>query len=317
MSMMLKVIILLLSLVTLLQAIELKCKFSHEKDGYNCKAMDLKVKDGNVEITSISKTQNDVNKKPVDVFYVLENTEMEFLPKGIQEYFPKLKIYEVVSSSLQNIRKQDFQGLNALTALRLSHNKIQFVPEDVFTTLWNLESLDLKNNQIKAINEKTFTNLTNLKVIKLNYNKLETISSNLFLTNINLIEINLSDNILKVIGFQCFTHLDNLKELYLNSNLCIDKIYRNKINVIEIQKELIEKCKDPLEEDMIADFNIKLLEYERSYIENQEIINTLSIRKWTISIFLLSGTILGITITIVWKVCRRKIPVEDGSQPNN
>ena len=316
MSKKLKVIILLLSFVTLLKAIELKCQFSYEKDGYNCKAMDLKVRDENVEITSISRNQNDVNESLVDVFYVLENMEIEYLPKGIQHYFPKLKIYEVVSSSLKNIRKQDFLNLNTLKALRLSHNKIEFLPDDVFTTLWNLESLDLKNNQIKEINDETFMNLTNLKVIKLNYNKLEAITSKLFLKNINLIEINLSDNVLNIIGFQCFTHLPSLEELYLNSNLCIDKIYRN-INVIEIQKELIGKCKDPLEEDMIAEFNLKLLEYERSYIENQEIINTLSIRKWTISIFLLSGTILGIAITIIWKVCRRKIPVEDGSEQNN
>ncbi|CAO1386296.1 unnamed protein product [Diamesa hyperborea] len=278
--------------------------------------MDLIVRTGNVEITSISKNKNDVNESLVDVFYVLGSEDIEYLPKGVQRYFPKLKIYEVVSSSLKYIRRQDFLNLTTLKALRLSHNKIENVPEDVFTTLFNLESLDLKHNQIKEINEETFMNLTNLKVIKLNYNKLETISSKLFLKNINLIEINLSDNVLSIIGFQCFTHLTSLEELYLNSNLCIDKIYRNSINVIEIQKELIGKCKDPLEEDEIAEFNIKLLEYERSYIENQEIINTLSVRKWTISIFLLSGTILGITTTIIWKVCRRKIPVEDGSQNN-
>ena len=194
----------MLCFVTLLKAIELKCKFSYEKDGYNCKAMDLKVKNKDVTITSISKNQNDVNENSVEVFYVLENMEMEYLPKGIQQYFPKLKTYEVVSSSLKNISKEDFIELNTLTALRLSHNKIEIVPEDVFTTLWNLESLDLKNNQIKAISEKTFMNLTNLKVIKLNYNKLETISSKLFLNNVNLIEINLSDNFLKIIGFQCF-----------------------------------------------------------------------------------------------------------------
>ncbi|CAO1407450.1 unnamed protein product [Diamesa serratosioi] len=279
--------------------------------------MDLQVNNNNVTITSIYKTQNDVNEKSVDVFYILQNMEIEYLPKGLQQYFPKLKIYEVVSSSLKNIRKQDFINMTTLTALRLSHNQIEFVPEDVFTTLWNLESLDLKNNKIKAINDKTFTKLTNLKVIKLNYNNLETITSNLFLNNINLIEINLSYNILKIIGFQCFVHLRYLEELYLNNNLCIDKNYRNKINIIEMQKELIGKCMDPMEEEMIAEFNITQLEYERSYIENQEIINTLSLRKWTISIFLLSGTILGITITIIWKVCKRNVPVEDGSQPNN
>lgn len=312
MSIKLKVIVLLLSFVTLLNAIELKCKFSYEKDGYNCKAMDLKVKDGNVEITSISRNQNDVNES-VDVFYVLENMEIKFLPNGVQNYFPQLKIYEVVSSSLKNIRKQDFIHLNTLIALRLSHNKIEFVPEDVFTTLWNLELLDLKNNQIKAINDETFINLSSLKVIKLNHNKLETISSELFYKNINLIEINLSNNILKIIGFQCFTNLQNLKELYLNNNLCIDNIYRNNIFVIELQKELIGKCKNPLEKEIIAEFNIKLLENERSYIENQEIIKKFSLRKWTIAIFLLSGTIFGITITIILKVRRRKIQV-DGSQ---
>lgn len=313
MSIKLKVVVLLLSFVTLLNAVDLKCKFSYEKDGYNCKAMDLKVEDGNVEITSISKNQNDVNESVVDVFYVLENMEIKYLPNGVQHYFPQLKIYEVVSSSLKNIRKQDFTNLNTLIALRLSHNKIEFVPEDVFTTLWNLESLDLKNNQIKAINDETFMNLTNLKVIKLNHNKLETISSKLFFKNINLVEINISDNILKIIGFQCFTNLQNLKELYLINNLCIDNVYRNNIVVIELQKELIGKCKDPLEKEMIVEFNVKLLRYEKSYIENQEIIKKLSRRKWTIAIFLLSSTIFGITITIILKVCRRKIPVEDGS----
>lgn len=311
------IVFLLLNFVSPFKTIELKCKFSYKKDGYNCQAMDLKVNDNNVTITSILKNQTDVNEKSVDVFYILENMDIDYLPKGLQHYFPKLRIYEIVSSSLKNIRKQDFHNLNTLTALRLSHNQIEFIPEDVFATLSNLETLDLKNNKIKTLNNKTFTNLTNLEVIKLNYNKLDTISSNLFVNNINLIEINLSNNFLKIIGFQSFTHLQNLQELYLNNNICIDKIYRNNMKIIEIKKELIRNCKDPLEEEMIAEFNINLLEHEKSYIENRDKLNTLSIRKWTISIFLLSGTILGIIITIICKVCKKNIPVVDGSQQNH
>jgi Leucine-rich repeat (LRR) protein len=81
--------------------------------------------------------------------------------------------------NITSIDQQTFQGLNQLSIIKLSDNRIELL-NPVFNGLINLTEIYLQFNEIKELNPKVFNGLNRLKILNLHDNKLETLHSEIF-----------------------------------------------------------------------------------------------------------------------------------------
>lgn len=240
----------LLSVIICSNCSELKCEFKKYKtDGYNCKASELKIDEANLKLTSVTgKHETWASDKDVEVFYILQNYEIQYLPVGLSSFFPKLVKYDIQRSTLKYIASGDFAELTNLTTIEIFRTELQVIPADTFWTLTKLEILNLRDNKIKSLQENTFKDLVNLKNLLLQDNQLAYLLSNIFQFNINLLEIDLGRNQLRIIEADTFSNLNKLKNLNMEQNVCIKNKYEDVIVLNDVKKELALNCYNPFEE---------------------------------------------------------------------
>ena len=239
----------LLSIIIFSDCSELKCEFKKYKtDGYNCKASELKIDKANLKLTSVTgKHELLATDEDVEVFYILQNYEIQYLPVGLSNFFPKLKKYDVQRSTLKYIANGDFAELINLTTIEIFRTAMEFIPEDTFWTLTKLEILNLRDNKLISLEEDTFKDLVNLKNLLLQDNKLTYLLSTFFQTNINLVEVDFARNQLRIIDSDTFSNSIKIKNLNFDQNICIKKKFENVIDLTEIKNELLISCSNPLE----------------------------------------------------------------------
>ncbi|CAO1421665.1 unnamed protein product [Diamesa serratosioi] len=237
------------------------CEFKKYKtDGYNCKASELKINEANLMLTSVTgKHETWATDKDVEVFYILQNYEIQYLPIGLSSFFPKLVKYDIQRSTLKYIANPDFAELINLTTIEIFRTELEVIPEDTFWKLTKLEVLNLRDNKIKSLEEDTFKDLVNLKNLLLQDNQLAYLLVNIFKNNINLLEIDLARNQLRIIDADTFSNLKIIKNLNFEQNVCIKKRYEEQINVTDIKKELLTNCFNPFEPLIDKQRNIKLM----------------------------------------------------------
>ena len=74
---------------------------------------------------------------------------------------------QMVSKSIDSLKKGDFAGLTSLTVLNLSRNTLTSLPEGIFAGLAELTDLDLGQNQLATLPEAVFDGLVKLEYINL------------------------------------------------------------------------------------------------------------------------------------------------------
>jgi len=131
-----------------------------------------------------------------------------------------------------------FDGLSALTRLRLTNYKIEFIANDAFSGLVNLVSLELKMNSIKAIGHDSFKGLTELTELDLAKNSLTVIDEHLFDDLTKLTFLGIESNELTSFGPDTFKYLTALTVLNLEKNKLID--FDNiDVQTVDIFKSLV------------------------------------------------------------------------------
>ncbi|XP_063712908.1 adhesion G protein-coupled receptor A3-like isoform X3 [Symsagittifera roscoffensis] len=73
-------------------------------------------------------------------------------------------------NNISLIELDSFLGLDDITYLNLSHNRIERIPDGAFKPLKNLQVLDLSHNNLRQFSWKMFEGLSNLKVLNISYN---------------------------------------------------------------------------------------------------------------------------------------------------
>ena len=242
-------VIILLATTTSVTSVTLKCVnyVSLINKKYSCRVIDYEVEQKTSETIITEVVGNDVEGwtfGDVQQLYI-NNQTMIAIPNGLHENFPQLLKITLWNSKLENIQGKNFQGLNHLVELYLSHNLISSINETVFRSLRNLEVLVLSYNRISKLNSKIFKELKNLKIIELKSNKLEVIESNLFQHNRNLQEIELSSNNIKKIEPEMLLELNSFRMINLQGNKCIDQLFMLNFNyktVVDIVNEISFNC---------------------------------------------------------------------------
>jgi Leucine-rich repeat (LRR) protein len=86
----------------------------------------------------------------------------------------------IEKSSIKNLTKDDFIGLDGLTRLEIIEGSLNEIQEGTFQRLVNLEDISLKDNQLVSFPPKAFANLTKLETVRLDKNLFEVLPDLMF-----------------------------------------------------------------------------------------------------------------------------------------
>lgn len=104
--------------------------------------------------TTIDEKGYSINERPANKTFGLlmnYNKNIIYLPEDITEVFLHLEAYAAAHCAIEEIYKENFDGLNELKFLNLAGNKISEISSNTFRSLVSLERLSLANNQISSV----------------------------------------------------------------------------------------------------------------------------------------------------------------------
>ncbi|KAI4464731.1 ig(immunoglobulin) and lrr(leucine rich repeat) domain [Holotrichia oblita] len=129
-----------------------------------------------------------------------------------------LRMLDVSSNSLKNLKTDSFRTLPLLKKLYLGNNFLQNLEDGTFDGLLNLEVLDLQGNNLVQIPSRIFNELPELQAINLRDNKLYMIKHQIFHNNKHLKMIDISTNQLRDLHKDIFYHSRELEVINASHN---------------------------------------------------------------------------------------------------
>lgn len=160
-----KTFFLILITISTSSSIRLHCKYVQSQlFGYGCNAIKLKItSEEDRAITEVvglhwqGKTNNDV------VAFSSFGNEIRFMPLGLTNFFPSIKLVEIAQAKMGKISSTDLQQFgDNLSFLFLGENKIKSLQGNLFEFTPKVRWIDLNFNLIKEVERGTFTNLKEL-----------------------------------------------------------------------------------------------------------------------------------------------------------
>lgn len=79
---------------------------------------------------------------------------MEAFPRNLQLVFPNVKYLTIQGCGLQNVSREDLNGLENLEYLNLWFNNLTSLPDDLFAGMEKLERIDFYKNKIERFSSK-------------------------------------------------------------------------------------------------------------------------------------------------------------------
>lgn len=150
-----------------LVAMSAECDFIKQTDGsYCCQVTSMEITSPDEIVTSFKANPMELNK------LIISNQTVNYIPKGIPELLPNLKVLSITNCKLKEIKAEDLRGFDKLVYLNLSNNCLKYLPDDLFRFVPQLEKADFSNNKI---NLKLLEPLINKQSIDLRNNKVNVV----------------------------------------------------------------------------------------------------------------------------------------------
>jgi BTB/POZ domain len=132
---------------------ELFCGFSLTNDGYGCFIKKASIIQPSTEVRAVHgehefglKTY--LKNADVTVLY-FQNTVMNYVPKGLNIIFPKLREVRIISCGLKTISREDFIDFEGLEVLYIVLNDMTSLPDDLFDKKPKLREVSFEHNKIE------------------------------------------------------------------------------------------------------------------------------------------------------------------------
>lgn len=181
-----------------------------------------------------------IRKKSCDEL-IVTNQSSTFTMDYITNNFKNLTALKIKFSDINELYSRQFEGLEKLNLLKITHSKIETISKDALINLGELRHLRVgfnklkkideilfhsklliefygRQNQISKIDPETFKNNTELKRISLSNNLIENLDARLFKGLFELKFLNLSSNFITVIEARLFDDNQKLINVDLSDN---------------------------------------------------------------------------------------------------
>lgn len=221
------------------------CKLPFSKH-YYCEAQ-IVIKTDDVILTSADGTHKDGKSisdvKLLDMGSNDDNKKLEvyFIPSGISDVFPSLRILYIQDCKLTRLSRKNFKRMNELSTISLSDNEIEHIDEDTFYEVPLLFSLRVNSNRLKTLGNNIFIHSTRLQHFTFDTNKFETFDGTIFRNCPLLLSIVLEDNKLKKIRIN-LTSFKSLSKVDLRNNVCINAFFgKESMTTIQAVQDVINK----------------------------------------------------------------------------
>lgn len=134
--------------------LDLECDFSNyttANPGLACAVNNLRVRAVNQTITSVNnQTASFYGNKHVK-FLLIEAQLVNFMPKGIANFFPKLEELEISNSKLKSIKQEDLKSFKSLKKVFFFTNNLETLDSDLFQFNPELRVVAFDNNELKFV----------------------------------------------------------------------------------------------------------------------------------------------------------------------
>ena len=139
-------------------------------------------------------------------------------PAGAGTVFMDMAAADGEDERIISLRNGDFEGLNGLVFLDLSHNFLRGLPDSVFADVANLDTLNLEENLLASLPEGVFGALTGLEYLDLSGNALTALPDSSFSGFTALRKLYLQFNWLTTVPEGIFADMTALDTLWLGGN---------------------------------------------------------------------------------------------------
>jgi Leucine-rich repeat (LRR) protein len=169
--------------------------------------------------------------------------DVYFIPSGIGDVFPSLRILYIQLCKLTRLSRKNFKRMSVLSTISLSDNQIHFIDEDTFYEVPQLYSLRINGNHLKSLPSSIFMNSICLQHFICDTNFFETFDGNLLRNNPSLVSINLEENQLRSIKIN-LKSFSNLQKVNLRNNICINAFVEkgSSETILQVQEKINKSC---------------------------------------------------------------------------
>lgn len=162
--------------VPVLENVELKCstpsevKWFDKKSFFTCSSVqELTVKTHFANVNNVVFENHLIFDENIIEGLVLKGSKINYIPNGINTFFPKLIALDISNSSLISLEKENLEQFGeSLQYLNVQNNELTFLKSDVFQFNINLVQIDLSFNKIKFYGPGLIESLIWLREISLN-----------------------------------------------------------------------------------------------------------------------------------------------------
>jgi Leucine-rich repeat (LRR) protein len=113
-----------------------------------------------VEVTSI-RGDHSPGKSNKDVKRIYFHTTVNFIPRRLGDFFPKVTELEIFGRGLKEICREDLSQFRNLTTLWLKNNELKSLPDDLFEDTTKLNYILFADNKIESMSSKLFKPIIN------------------------------------------------------------------------------------------------------------------------------------------------------------
>lgn len=124
-----------------------------------CEVQALEITTRDEIITSVNGQTTPTELEGLSVFFKPVN----YLPKGIGTFFPKLKELLFDDCNIQSIEADDLKNMSQLESLQLFNNSIEELPSDLFKFTPKLRHINFGKNKIYSVGRNLLANFTTLE----------------------------------------------------------------------------------------------------------------------------------------------------------
>ena len=145
-------------------------------------------------------------------------TKLRTIPDDTFDGLDQLSRLDLSYNRLKTINRTMFAPLSHLEALCFTGNPIEAITDDNFDYLSQLKSLTMDDIRLKTVRRAMFAPMSHLEKLSIGRNQIETIADDTFEGVIQLKLLILSKNRLKTVSRALFAPLSHLEVLWLNGN---------------------------------------------------------------------------------------------------